>query len=265
MRSPHHFNLREAITAEIDAARTILDAGPRDPVNVHKCRVSLKRARALARIGAVATPGLSRVFQDTARDAMAQLAAARELAALSGAARTLAKKTSKKANAALTLVAEALDAERATLGVMDLAQARARMNDLAALAKVWPQASDRQIRKGAARVRARAWRAYRRGRGAEVSDLRHDWRKREKDALYASSLLGKSWPYSRKRKTVERLGDVLGAERDALILADRIAENPSLVGDFKSAKRALKALAKRSRKLAKRADRLGEKVHADAP
>jgi CHAD domain-containing protein len=264
MLSPsHHFNLREALAAEIEAARAALDADPRNPKCIHQCRIGLKRARALARVGAVCAPGLAAVFQSTARHAMARLAAARDLAALAETARALAERAGKKRAAALTQVAASLDMERAALPATDLTDARAGLRDLAALAKVWPDASERQIRKGAARVHARAWRAFRRGRGAKAHELRHAWRKREKDALYASALLGDDWPYKRRRKRCEQLGEGLGRERDALILAERVAAKPSLAGTPKNAKRVLKVLEARGKQLARRADRLGASVHID--
>ncbi len=87
MRSPGPaFDLRAALTDELRGAIDELDAIQRDPKSVHRCRVRVKRARALARVGHACAPGLSTVFVDSARALMRNLALARDPAALSEAA-----------------------------------------------------------------------------------------------------------------------------------------------------------------------------------
>lgn len=87
MRSPGPaFNLRAALTQELHAAAEELDKSPGKPKTIHRARVRLKRARALARIGHACAPGLSNVFNDSARAVMRTLAEARDLAALAEAA-----------------------------------------------------------------------------------------------------------------------------------------------------------------------------------
>jgi hypothetical protein len=48
-----------------------------------------------------------------------------------------------------------------------------------------------------------------------------------------------------------------------VLLSDRIAATPSLVGTLNAAKRARNALARRADRLGRRADRLGKRLHAD--
>jgi hypothetical protein len=57
------------------------------------------------------------------------------------------------------------------------------------------------------------------------------------------------------------LGDVLGDERDALLLIEHVLNAP--LCDGKTGKRALKALQRRLGKLSCRANDLGARVHAD--
>jgi len=262
MRSPASaFDLRTALSAELRAAADELDS--EKPKAIHRARVRLKRARALARVGHACAPGLADVFNDSARSVMHVLAQTRHLAALAEAARKTAARTSKREAAALHSIAEALDIERQTSEPANLAAARAGLRDLAALAQVWPEASARQIRRGALQLVHRARRARRRAAGEDDVAVRHDWRKREKDRLYAAQLLGDAWPKIRRRTLGRKLGDVLGDERDALLLIERMHADPTLAGEGKSGRRARKALERRHRVLAARADELGARVHAD--
>jgi hypothetical protein len=257
MRSPETaFDLRAALSRELRAAIAQLDHAADKPKAVHRCRVRLKRARALARVGRACAPGLSSVFNDSARSVMRLLAQARDPHALVEAARLAAKKAHGKTAQTINELSQTLAAEAAAAAPLDVEAARAGLKDLLALAQVWPEASARQIRKGAVRVGRRARAARREGKGSEASAQRHEWRKREKDRLYAALLLGKSWPGQRRRKIGEKLGDVLGHERDALLLVDRLRSDPALGGEGKPARRAFKALRRRCAKLAHRADRL---------
>jgi hypothetical protein len=262
MRSPEAaFDLRAALSNELRAAVEELESSAGRAKAVHRCRVRIKRARALARVGRACAPGLSAVFNDSARAVMRMLARRRDLAALAEAARAVGAKARKREAAALTNVASALDAEHAVMTPLDLEQARNGLRDLVALAQVWPEASARQIGRGARRIVRRARRAYRRGAAADDVRYRHEWRKREKDRYYAAQLLNDAWPKRRRRKLGAKLGEVLGDERDALLLIERISNDPALAGADKAPVRALKALNRRRRKLAERADEIGARVH----
>jgi hypothetical protein len=263
MRSPGPaFDLRAALSQELRAAIEELEASHGRPKGVHRCRVRLKRARALSRVGRACAPGLAAVFNDSARALMRSLAGARDLAALADAARTIAKKAKKRSAAALRMTADTLDAERSYMSPLDIEAASAGIRDLMALAQVWPEASPRQIKRGACRIARRARKARKRGRGADEPARRHEWRKREKDRFYAALLLDDAWPAPRRRKVGEKLGDILGVERDALLLTERIEHDPNIAGGKKPAQRALRVLRRQCVKQADRADRLGGELHA---
>ena len=265
MRSPASaFDLRAAMTEEIRAALGELEAAPAKAKAVHRCRVRLKRARALARLGRACAPGLAAAFNQSARTAMRALAPERDLAASAGAARRLARKSGGKSAAALAALAHGLDCARAALAPPNPDFASASLKDLLALAQVWPQASARQIAKGAHRLARRARRARRRGRIAGAPARRHEWRKCEKDRLYTVTLLGKTWPQRRKRrrKQSKQLSLLLGRERDALLLIERVTANPALAGSAQGGQRALKALKRHAERLARRANAAGAKLHA---
>jgi hypothetical protein len=264
MRSPGSaLDLRAVLSAELRAAIDELDASESRAKAVHRCRVRVKRARALARVGRGGAPGLSGVFNDTARTVMRVLAQARDPAALADAVRAMKKKARGKTAAALQTLTENLDALRAASPGLNIEAARAGLKDLLALAQVWPEASPRQIRRGAKRVIRRARRARRRGFHVKQAAPRHEWRKREKDRFYAALLLDDGWPGPRRRKLGRRLGDTLGEEHDMLLLLDRLQASPELAGEGGNPQRALKALQRRQRKLARRADAIGLRLHAD--
>jgi hypothetical protein len=262
MRSPGPaLNLRAALTQELRAAAEELEKIESKPRAIHRARVRLKRARALARVGRACAPGLSEVFNDSARSVMRMLAEARDLAALAEAARKTAKHAHKSEAAALEAIAEEIDAERAAIGGPDIDTLGSGLRDLIALAQVWPEASARQIERGASRLVRKARRARKRAQEVGNPQRRHQWRKREKDRLFAATLLEDAWPTRRRRKLGEKLGDVLGDERDALLLIEHVLNAP--LCDGKTGKRALKALQRRLGKLSCRANDLGARVHAD--
>ncbi|MEZ5970898.1 MAG: CHAD domain-containing protein [Hyphomonadaceae bacterium] len=261
MRSPRPaFDLRAALTAELRAAIEELDLIQNDSKATHRCRVRVKRARALARIGRACAPGLSSVFVDSARVLMRNLAMARDPAALSEAAHNTARKSKKRAAATFSLVAHGIDEIASSHPSLNLEATRAGMKDLLALAQVWPEASHRQIRRGAKRLDRRARKARRRGRATFDPVVRHKWRSCEKDRFFAALLLGDDWPGRTRKKTAEKIGIALGRERDALLLMERLVAEPELAGDERDLARALKTLNRRRSKLARQADRLARRV-----
>lgn len=256
------FDLRAAMSQELRDAFTALAAANDDSAALHRCRVHVKRARALARVGHACAPGLSSVFNDTARTLMRQLAHARDLAALGEAARAATRKSGGKRRAALRAVAEQLETERLAAPPVDVGSARTALKDLLALAMVWPEASPRQIKRGAKRVVRRDRAAYAKGRSSKRPQRRHQWRKRAKDRYFAAELMRHAWPMARRRKLSERLGDALGKERDVLLLMDRLQDAAGRDGESKTSSRAIKALKVRRKRLSKRADKLGERLYA---
>lgn len=255
------FDLRAAMTQELNAALEELDTPEGGAKAIHRCRVRLKRARALGRVGEVAAPGLAKVFDDSARAAMHELAPARELAALSDVARMHAQTAGAKAAAALTTTADSLEATRLAAPELDHAPVRLALRDLIALAQVWPEPSPRQIRAGAKRIFKRARRARQRGQGVKQVSIRHEWRKREKDRLYAALLLNDAWPAARRLKQGEALTHILGQERDASLLLRRLKGDPALAGNPDERRRAVRVLRKQCARLRRRADKLAARVH----
>jgi hypothetical protein len=261
MRTPGAaFDLRGALSEELRAAIDELETVQSNTRAVHHCRVRVKRARALARVGRACAPGLSSVFVDSARALMRNLALARDTAALCEAARTAAKKSNKQTAAAFETVATSIQETAALQPTLNLEAARAGLKDLLALAQVWPEASHRQIRRGAKRLDRRARRARKRGVESVDPVRRHKWRIREKDRFFAAAILGDAWPGKRNRRTGEKIGDALGSERDAVLLMERLVAEPELAGEDKAVARTLKTLNQRRSKSARRADALAARM-----
>jgi hypothetical protein len=261
MRSPGAaFDLRAALREELRAAIEELDQSEISPKAVHHCRVQVKRARALARVGRSCAPGLSSVFVDSARTLMRNLALARDPAALSEAAKSAARKGGKRTAGVFKAVAHGIDGIATLQPGLNLEAARAGLKDLLALAQVWPEASHAQIKRGARRLERRARRARRRGVGAIDPVRRHEWRTRERERFFAALILEDAWPGKRRRKTAEKIGVALGGERDALLLMERLVVEPELAGCERDLGRALKALNRRRAKLAQRADALAARM-----
>jgi len=256
------FDLRAALQAELAAAQDALALSDSAQA-VHRCRVSVKRARALARVGAIGAPGLAGLFNDAARALMADLSAARDLAALRDCAKAEARKAGPQAAAALERAAKSLARLHADAPLPDGEAVAAQLRDLIALANVWPEPSPAQLRRGVKRLIKRARTASKRARGSDKALRRHRWRKREKDRLYAAQLTGSAWPdkVKRRRGRARNLTHALGGERDLLLLIARLEAEPHLAGGSKQAAVALGALAAVRDRRAKKADRLGAKLH----
>lgn len=264
MRSPGAaFDLRAALTQELNAAMEQLESRESGPNALHQCRLRLKKARALGRLGQAVAPGLAAVFNDTARAVMRQLGQARDLPAIADIARKLADKTDGKNAAALSAIADALHSQHDQAAPLDLESVRAGIRDLIALAQVWPAPSSRQVRAGASRLSKRARRARKHACGAEEAQHRHVWRKREQDRLFAATVLKRAWPTKRRRKSASALTHALGLERDAWLLLERIEREPALWPDAEMAKRAQRALRKYGARQRARADKLGARLNAD--
>lgn len=265
MRSPGSpFDLREALSEEVRGAIQALEGNDGKPKTVHAARVRLKRARALARVGHAFAPGLAGVFNDAARGIMGSLAEARNLAALAKTARGLAKQSKKRAAKALDAAREALEGARDLAAPVDYAAVNAGLRDLLALAQVWPEASARQVARGAQRVARRARKAWRKGHSnGAPEEKRHEWRQREKDRLYAAALLEDVWPHSRpvRHRANKKLVKALGREHDLALLGDKLEKQPALTGGDSEAVAALKALGRERKRLSSRARQIAARLH----
>lgn len=250
------FGWKTALIGEIAAAERALSDTDHDQA-IHQTRVRLKRVRTLTRLAA-GLGGASAVSR-SARALKYTLSGWRDLAALESAARTTATGARKKGAAALIDIAARLSQARLTLGSPAIDDLSAAIAQLRADAAALPDLTVRDVRRGAKRVAKDARRAWKRAvRSADV-EARHRWRRREKDRLYAAAILGDAWPAKRRRRLNDALGDILGQERDARLLLERLKSEPA--PHTPAAKAARRALKRAIRRLKARSDRLGARLH----
>lgn len=251
-------DLTRLLLAELAAAEAaFLHLAPERAV--HTGRVRLKRARAIARIAMPTAPWTARRINTMAADIMDALSAARDRQALADLAERFAQKAKPKSAKAFHAVAAAL-LNHHSIAAPDLAHAAQETRKLVAMARALPALNADDIATGLERLSRRAEKAKRTGRGSRIEALRHTWRKREKDMHYALQMVTKTRGPALAKKDARHaaLGEVLGLERDAMVLRDwlegregRAALKP------KARARAQKLLAKRIKRLANKADRLG--------
>ena len=257
------FDLKSALRTQLEAAIDAFENLKPDDA-IHRGRVALKRARALARLAQHAEPGLSGQMIAQIRPIMRRFSQTRDMAALEACAKRWASVEKPQSRAALTGVARRIAARRKTLAVPALAEAVEDVRRLIFYLSAWPDISDRAIVRGAARLDRRAQRGFRRAQESTAIEARHRWRKRAKERLYAIFLLDQFWPpqLKRRRTTTQRLGETLGQERDLMLLLDVLRSEPSLAGSPDQADRAHAALSAHRDALQKRANQLGRKLHS---
>jgi hypothetical protein len=246
------FSWKVALVSEIEAAAHALDDPDPDHA-IHQTRVRLKRVRTLARLGGA--DAISR----TARALKYTLSGWRDLAALEGAARETAVNARKKGAAALIDIAARLSQARVTLGRPTMEDLSAALRQLRLEALELTDLDERAVLRGARRIAHDARRAWRNAARSGDIDARHRWRRREKERFYAATLLGATWPTKRRRRLNETLGELLGRERDARLLLARLTSEPA--PHSTAAKSARRALKRAIRKLSRRADMLGARLH----
>jgi len=188
------------------------------------------------------------------------LAPAREHAALAALAANAAKHAPPKAAAALHAAAARFSLSARDIDTASQTTLAAALKDLHALAQVWPEASHRQVSRSAAAIVRRARRARKRGLVSAAPDIRHTWRRREKERLFAVEAIGAEWPKARRRRSAQRLAEALGKERDLMILIERLKTAPPVANDPPVPGKALKTLRKLAKTWRRRANARGRKL-----
>ncbi len=251
---PPPFSLRAAIAAQMKAAEDAL-ALPNAAAAVHETRIALKRLRMLARIADYVTPQGGAALEVAAQTMMRHLGHARDLAALEHAAQAVADEARGASFTYLNRVAGDFARQRRVAEVSALNEAAIALVRLRPIAEAVPDATPSQVRRAARRLNERARTAFGRAEGRSRIWVRHDWRKREKDRRNATLIIGRNWPGKVRAGTARRLTEALGRERDALLLLDRLKSSP------RTSKRVLRLIKKYRRDRARRADKLGARLH----
>jgi CHAD domain-containing protein len=103
---------------------------------------------------------------------------------------------------------------------------------------------------------------------APSAESLHDWRKRVKSLYYALDMLGagKSEGAHDTTRNASRLGDLLGEEHDLWMLEAYLQEHPHASGDGDGTQETLlKLIARRRKRLRKRALKLGARLYERRP
>jgi CHAD domain-containing protein len=296
--------LRRIALAQLDIAIESIGATSAHSAEerVHEARKALKRMRALLRLlenelGADAYDRDSAVVRDAGR----RLAPARDAAVLlstldrlverhpkqlgrrGGVQRLRAQLRREREGAAALALARA---GRGGDALDDLLALRARMAARQPLSVSSPASLEPAVARVYGKGRKRMRQAARGGRRSNGRKL-HEWRKRVKDLRYVAEMLERADPGKHKRggnkrarakaafvgrvaRRADDLGELLGEEHDLAVLAERVRSDahdqrsPSTLG--RGSRRALlKAIARRRRRLRKRALRGGARLYARRP
>jgi CHAD domain-containing protein len=232
--------------------RAAADAVPED---VHDARKRIKKTRALLRL---ARPAMSkkafRRRNRALRDAGRALSGARDAEVLTETVDALAARYPGQAPYGPVHVALAdrpVEAPAAGTGLDRLVGARWPLDGLDT--DMLAQAFVRTYRDGRAAL----------ARKPTTENL-HEWRKRVKDLWYQARLLEESWPgvMQAQAKEAKKLSKILGEDHDLAVLAETLRADPELA---EHADAFAAVIARRRKKLLKRARALGRRLYAEKP
>jgi CHAD domain-containing protein len=270
--------LRRMALAQADLAIELL--GGLDADAVHETRKALKRLRALVRL--LADELGEEAFErenGVLREAGRRLSGARDAEVMLGTLDALIERQPRKLARSRgvrrlrkALAAEHEQRQRQTLGdPATLAQARGELRAFRMRASAWSFATGRDIElvgDDLQRLYRQGRRRARRAVRTHGKDMRamHQWRKRVKDLRYAAEMLNRAGLARR----ADQLGETLGEDHDLAVLAQRIREQSKRAGarrrvGRRTRTRLLKAIAKRRRRLQKRALRDGRRLYRESP
>ncbi len=276
---------RRMALGQLDIAIEALEDGaakasPKE--RVHEARKALKRLRALVRLlrdelGEQTYERESALLRDAGR----RLARARDAEVLLSTLEDLiARHPGKLASRRGVLRLRArLQQERDGAAELALADSATHAGTLAELRALRARVSDwrlaepgeiEAVEPALERLYGKGRKRMRRAAKAEGDSRRmrtlHEWRKRVKDLRYAAEMLG----VRKVAKRADDLGELLGEEHDLAVLAQRVkreakAGRASGARGRRSRKLLLKLIARRRRKLRKRALRDGRRLYARKP
>lgn len=287
--------LRRMMLAQADLAIEALasaDSGEQSEQAVHETRKAIKRMRTLLRLlredlGEPVYARENAVLRDLGRS----LSGARDAEVMLATFQALTRRGSKqlRARRGVARLRTELQAERErtrTELIEDAAGRRRAIGQLKAFsdrAGKWDtDASGRAVEQGARRLYERGRRGYRQAKRGKRPHTRrmHEWRKRVKDLRYAAEALGPveqgaaggkasaakpaKW-VRRVAKRADRLSELLGEEHDLAVLSEWIDDRCSRRGrpavGQRTAKELSRLIARRRRKLRKRALRQGKRLY----
>jgi CHAD domain-containing protein len=300
---PPFDGLQRMALGQVDIAIEQLRRASGDGANaataVHETRKALKRLRALLRLLERELSAEVYAREDAAvRDIGRLLSGPRDAQVMLDTLDSLIERHPRKLarrkdvrKLRRALLAERDRLERQTLGESaTLAQALAQLGALRARITAW-SLSDRDaaklIERGLRDLYAQGRRRFRRARRNNGKDVHamHRWRKRVKDLRYAAEMLERR-PAARKKRSgassrlhslaerTDALAELLGEDHDLAVLAERVRaeakprnhrrKRSQSIGRA-TRKQLLQLIARRRRKLRRRALREGERLYRCRP
>jgi CHAD domain-containing protein len=247
-----------------------------DPVElVHEARKAIKRMRALARLlrhelgeqefkrlnGSLGAAGRR---LSSARDAEVRLTTLRSLLERHPKALALKEigRLERRLEAEREWTVEPSDREEVLRDIADMRQQLAHWNLVEHDLETMAPGLRRIYREGRHRyVRVK----HERGRDAQHM---HDWRKRVKSLYYALNMLGgkKSKGARGMTRRADRLGELLGEEHDLWMFCSYLEQHPEACGeDARARAKLLQRIARRRKRLRKRALELGARLYKRKP
>jgi hypothetical protein len=281
--------------SQLDFAISTLQSSSSDQLEltVHETRKAIKRVRTLQRLSRDASPRKQREHRKTVlREAARALSGARDSQVALDTLESVTRRNRRKLGGSpgvSALHAALLREHRAAERALEESGARERAARLlfAARAQFAQQspakASRRQaqiVGSGLEHIYAQGRQAMRRARRRSGIAEMHQWRKRVKDLRHAAEALERLPSDARKAKklsakharlqrlahSADRLGEALGEEHDLALLAERVrAEDEIFRGDSASRKTLLRTIARRRKRLRKRAFKAGAKLYGRKP
>jgi CHAD domain-containing protein len=269
--------------AQLDLAIELLQspAGRSTEHTVHETRKALKRLRALMRLLRVQLGPQEFARENAAlRDAGRALAGARDAEIMVSALDDIVGRHPKRlsTSGATARLRSRLLEDREHTETLAIGEHDARALVLDNLREVRQRVStwqldthsEQPVQLGLTRIYREGRQRGRLARRQGSTESLHDWRKRVKDLRYATAMLSRPGRPGRRLRTVtrraDRLGELLGAEHDLALLAERVRQEKSCFdGERATRKDLLRLIARRRKRLHRRALSLGKSLYRRRP
>ncbi len=242
---------------------------------VHDVRKRCKKVRALARLVRQAVGGDGfRSVNEPVRDAAAELSPMRDSHALLATFERLVA-TNKESLGEATVGPVRAELQRqadaasptSSEGAQRIERAAALLTVARAASQEWRLHDSRVLERGVRRIYGRGRTALRDSRASDDVELRHEWRKREKDLWYAIRLLEPAAPsvLVALEARLGELAEALGDDHDLAVLGDALRAQPHAYGGILHADQVIQLADRTAADLQTRAYRLGATLYAEPP
>jgi CHAD domain len=269
--APSGAELKQRLINGLATARSALDSISGEPdVAVHEARKRLKRVNTLFLLLKPVAGADRERRAETAKQAFRLLSQSRDADALLERARWLEARADDAAmTAALRALVNQLELAVATAHAQALPIGeivhllRMAEADAASLADGF--SSSDLIADGLIEAYRNGRELYRKALDGAGAETMHDWRKQVKHRLHISELIENRHPAASPSivADLDRLGYLLGESNDFANLRDLLKKSPEIAGNRKMAEKVLDLIARRRRKLEKRALELGEELYGE--